>query len=212
MSEIFDADYYLNGVHSGKSNYSDYRWLPDTTLPMADQAKWLLGIRATDLLYEIGAGRGYFVKAMRMRGVEAFGHDISEWAVENCDPSVKGYISNSLDLPEKGWDVIWSKDTFEHIPESELFTLIPRLLHATRRFLFIIVPLSKETGGEYGCPVDEQDATHLIRWTLPDWLEYLQQFSKGFVVSGGYEMPVLKPKCYEYPRSYGFITVRRSAP
>lgn len=208
----FDADYFLNGEAKGLSNYSDFRWLPDLTIPMATQAQWLLGIKPNEIVYEIGAARGYFIKALRMLGIEAWGMDVSEWAVQNCDPAVKEYLCTELSLPEKGWDLVWCKDVLEHIPVDELEALIPRVLKATRRMFFIIVPLALTTGGAYGCPVDEADATHVIRWTLPTWLEFLQKQSKDFVVSGSYEMPVLKPNCYEYPRSYGFIQVRRVRP
>lgn len=207
----YDKDYYENGPASGKSNYASYRWLPDLTLPMADHARWLLDIRPSDVLYEIGAAKGFFLKALRLRGVQAWGYDPSEYAVANCDPAVSEYLSTKLDLPEKGWDVIWSKDVFEHIPEDELNDLVPRLLSATRRLLFIIVPLALQPGGAYGAPMDEMDSTHVIRWTLPCWIEFLQQFSRDFVVSGGYQMPVLKPNCYHYPRAYGFISLRRIA-
>lgn len=211
MSHPYTEDYFMRGPETGLSNYRGYRWLPDLTLPMADQARWLLNIRPNDVVLDYGCSRGYFVKALRQRGVTAWGYDISEWALENCDPAVKEFVSNDLHLPDKGWDVIWSKDVFEHIPESQLEHLVPKMLSACRRQVFLIIPLAIHRGGPYACPVDELDKTHVIRWTLPCWLDFLQKFSRDFVVSGGYEMPVLKQNCYHYPRSYGFITARRIA-
>lgn len=211
MSNPYTEDYYMRGAEVGISNYSNYRWLPDLTLPMADHAKWLLGIRPNDLVLDYGCGPGYFVKALKMRGIEAEGFDISEWAIQNCDPTVKDCVSNTLELPEMGYDVIWSKDVFEHIPEDELRRLVPQMLAATRRMMFIIVPLALSRDGTFGCHVDELDKTHVIRWTLPCWLEFLQGFSSDFVVSGCYQMPVLKPNCFHYPRSYGFLKLRRIA-
>jgi hypothetical protein len=32
-SSYYDADYYLDGLNSGKSNYENYSWMPDLTLP-----------------------------------------------------------------------------------------------------------------------------------------------------------------------------------
>lgn len=209
--QVYDEDYFLRGQQVGKSNYSNYRWLPDLTLPMADHAKWLLGMRPNDLVLDYGCGPGYFVKALRMRGIDAVGFDISDWAIKNCDPAVKDYVSNDLHLPDMGYDLIWSKDCFEHIPADQLEALLPQLLAATRRMMFIIVPLALTTGGVYGCQVDELDSTHQIRWTLPCWLEFFQRFSKDFIVSGSYEHPHLKPNCYHYPRSYGFFKIRRIA-
>jgi SAM-dependent methyltransferase len=182
MSEVYTEDYYMRGPDTGLSNYRDYQWMPDLTLPMADQARWLLGIRSSDVLYDFGAAKGFFVKALRQRGVQAYGYDVSSYAIANCDPAVKEYVSNTLELPEKGWDIIWSKDVFEHLPVGELKVLVPALLKATRRLHFIVVPLAVEVGGAYGCPVDELDSTHVIRWDLPEWLSFLQGFSHlGFL-------------------------------
>lgn len=211
MSNPYTEQYYLNGPASGLSNYVNYRWLPDLTLPMADHAKWLLGMRPNDLVLDYGCGPGYFVKALRMRGIDAVGFDISDWAIKNCDPAVKDHVSNDLHLPEMGYDLIWSKDCFEHIPEDELRELVPKLMAACRRMIFIIVPLALSRDGQYGAPMDEMDSTHVIRWTLPCWLEFLQEFSRDFVVSGSYTMPTLKPNCYHYPKAYGFFKLRRIA-
>lgn len=211
MNHPYTEDYFMRGPESGLSNYRDYQWLPDLTIPMADHAKWLLDIQPADTLLDYGCSRGFFVKALRMRGIQAYGYDISEWAVANRDPAVWDYVSDRLSLPEKGWDIFWSKDCFEHLTELELRELLPRVLRSVRKMLFIIVPLAVERDGEYGCPVDEMDRTHQIRWTLPCWLEFLQEFSRDFVVSASYQMPVLKPNCYLHPRSYGFFKLRRVA-
>ena len=209
----YTADYYLNGVASGLSNYENYQWLPDKTGPMAWQLRWLLGIKGGEVVLDYGCARGYLVRALRkMANVDAYGYDISEWAIANCDPDMKEFVSNELQTGDMIWDHVIAKDVLEHVPLDTLDKLIPKLLPSIRKQLFIIVPLTDRTDGPYLCPVDEMDSTHGLRWTLPDWLEYLQKFDKRFVVTGGYEAPVIKPNCYEFPRSYGFITVRRLLP
>lgn len=211
MNSPYTEQYYMDGPRHKLSNYRDYQWLPDLTLPMADQVRWLLEIKANETFYEIGCARGYLCKALRMRGVDAHGYDISEWAIQNCDPAVKDYVSTVPNLPDHGWSVTWAKDVLEHCSEETLLELIPKVLSATRRLFYIIVPLALERGSVYGCPVDEEDSTHQIRWTLPCWLEFLQGFSSDFMVSGGYQANGLKPNCMHYPRSYGFISMRRIA-
>lgn len=208
----YTEDYYLNGPASGLSNYENYHWMPDKTLPMASRLKYSLGIKDSDFVLDYGCARGYLVKALRMQGIQACGYDLSEWAIENCDPAVKGHVSTTLNTSPLCWDYIIAKDVFEHIPLDVLTDTIAKLLRATRKELFIIVPLTTYRDGAYGCPVDEQDSTHVIRWTLTCWIQYLQRFDKNFVVTGGYEHPVLKPNCYEFPCSYGFFHVKRINP
>ncbi len=204
----YTEDYYLRGPESGLSNYQDYRWLPDKTIPMAWQLRWLLGIKGGEVVLDYGCARGYLVKSLRAANVDAYGYDISEWAIANCDPEMKPFVSNELQTGDMIWDHIIAKDVLEHIEELVLDKLIPQLLQSTRKQLFIIVPLTDDQG-RYLCLVDEMDSTHVIRWTLPDWLTYLQKFDQRFVVTGGYQAPVIKPNCYEYDKSYGFFTLRR---
>lgn len=204
---VFDEEYFMRGAESGKSNFSNYHWLPDTTISTATHLKRYLGLKEGDSLLDVGAARGFYVKAMRMLGISAWGYDVSEWAVENCDPDVRSYMSNHLN--GSNYDVVFSKDTFEHIPETELRTLVTRLLLFTKRRMFVIVPLSSATGGAYIHPKEEKDKTHVNRWTLPDWLLFFQECSSSFTVSGSYLFPGLKPGAYEVSEGYGFFTIDR---
>lgn len=212
-SEKYDEEYFMNGLVSGRSNYFSYSWQPDLTMPMVNHAKRYLGIHHGDSLLDWGAARGYFVKGMRMIGVQAHGYDISTWAVENCDPQVKVYIHNTLSFLPKdirdGYDFLWSKDVLEHIPLDELCMVLPRLLSITRKKSLFIVPLSAEKDGEYINPLDQKDETHIHRWTMKDWLVFLQKMSSDFVVSGSYRVPLLKASSELYPCSAAFITLSR---
>ncbi len=46
--EFYDRDYYERGLASGKSNYDNYRWIPELTFPMAMTIIDVLGIRRGD--------------------------------------------------------------------------------------------------------------------------------------------------------------------
>ena len=73
---FYDSAYYLAGLASGKSNYVDYSWKPDLTLPMADWLKRILRIKDGDTLLDFGCARGYLVKALRTQGIQAHGYDL----------------------------------------------------------------------------------------------------------------------------------------
>jgi hypothetical protein len=202
----YDEDYYLRGVETGKSNYTDYKWKPDATLSWAHHFRRLLSIKEGQRVLDFGASRGFYVKALRMLGIESFGYDISDWAVENCDPAVREFMSNHLH-PNK-YDLIYSKDVMEHIPKEELSKLVKRLLSYTDR-MFVIVPLAKTKGGEYVHEKEEKDPTHVNRWTLPDWLCFFESCSPSFVVNGSYRYPGLKPGNNEVECGYGFFLMNR---
>ena len=160
-SSYYDADYYLDGLNSGKSNYENYSWMPDLTLPMADHLKRALQLKDGDTVLDVGCARGYLVKALRMRGVNAFGYDTSEWAVANCDEGVKGYVSNTL--PGDRYDHVVMKDVAEHIHPDDLHHLLSTLLVSTRKSMLLIVPLSAQINGLYLRPEDNADSSHIIR-------------------------------------------------
>jgi len=206
VTNKFTEDYYLRGPETGLSNYTDYRWMPDATLSWAHHLRRSLGIKEGQRVLEMGAARGFYVRALRMLGVEAYGYDISEWAVQNCDPEVKPYMSNRLNGAR--YDFIYAKDCFEHIQPDDLKHLVRHLLQCTDK-MFVIVPLAGETGKNYVHPKEENDSTHINRWTLHDWLMFFESCSTSFIVNGSYRFPGLKPGCYEVENGYGFFTLNR---
>lgn len=209
MDSPYDADYYLNGASTGRSNYTDYRWLPELTLPMARLVMMLMGIQKGDRLLDFGAARGYFVKAMRKHGVEAWGVDVSQWAVDNCDPAVKEYMSTKLTVRPRYFDYIWCKDVLEHIEVDELCMILSDLSDSVMRGMFFIVPLAESKGGKFICPHDEQDPTHVNRYTMEEWLTIISNHCPGFSVFASYHVPVLKKVSEMYPRSTAFIHAKR---
>lgn len=206
--EKFDEDYFLRGPDCHKSNFADYRWLPDQTISWAQHFRRYMGLKEGDTVLDCGAARGYYVKALRRLGIDAYGYDVSQWAVANCDPAMVPFMSNHLDS-HRHYDVVFSKDTMEHVPPDALAPLLGRLLACAKRRLFLIVPLAEFAGGPYIHPKEEKDSTHVNRWTLHDWITFVQDRSTSFVVTGGYQYPGLKPGAYEVANGYGFITAER---
>lgn len=208
-SAQFDADYYLRGVETGKSSYTGYSWKPDLTLPFARSLQWYLNLKRDDVILEIGAARGYLIKALRMHGLNARGMDISEWAVENCDPSVKEHMSTELITGPMIYDWVILKDVAEHIALEDLKDLLPKLGESARKGLFFVVPLTGYYGGSYVRPEDEADPTHKIRFTLPDWLVLFHKTLPDFNANGSYDIKGIKPASSQVAQSCGFFTLTR---
>src|SRR6266850_2392896 len=112
----YDADYFMRGKQTGKSLYEDYHWMPQLTTRMVRVIVEHLGITSGDKILDFGCARGYLVKAFRLMGYCSWGLDISQWAIENCDPDVKGWVGligdeSKRDAP----DWIIAKDVLEHV-------------------------------------------------------------------------------------------------
>lgn len=201
----FDADYFLHGRTSGKSLYEDYRWLEHLTVPMVERMIAHLGIARGDVILDYGCARGYVVKAFRMLGYEAFGIDVSEWAIENADPEAKPYcvLANGTKLGGADWVI--AKDVLEHV--HYVGGTIDDLLDAASKGVFAVVPLSKFDGTPYVVPDYEKDVTHCQRCTLLTWAGMFAR--PGWRVEMSYRVPGVKDNYARYERGNGFITCRR---
>lgn len=215
ITEIaFDEDYFMRGQEKGVSNYTNYSWMPEVTLKLADAIRGHLGIKKSENVLDFGCAKGFLVRAFRERGIEAYGCDISEWAVENCDPMVKNYVMTPDKLESiletiKDFNWIIAKDVLEHVPLTALESTVKSLLKIATTGMFIVVPLTSKDGGEFICPRDNQDATHAVRWTLATWLKFLRKMDQSFIYHGSFHIPGIKQASEPYEASCGFITAKR---
>lgn len=203
----FTEDYYMRGPQTGLSNYVNYSWVPELTRPFAAHLKAHWGCKPGETFLDFGCARGYVVRAMRELGLAGFGVDISDWAVENCDPVVSPFIRKIPQYPH--FDYILAKDVLEHVPSAELATTIGELVGMTREALMIIVPLVRKPGDDYIRLEDRSDSTHVTRWTLEQWMLAVctHAFGCGKIVRGSWSIPGLKPAAEQVFRSCGFIEV-----
>lgn len=203
---FFDADYYLNGPKTGKSNYENYRWMPELTGELAETLMSSFGLDEGSDFLDYGCARGYLVRALRERGVRADGFDTSEWAISNCDPNVRKNVFNSFEHLGPWYDFALAKDVFEHVPWATLEQVIPDLMVKCGRLL-IVVPVTYTEEGEFLYPADNQDASHINRHTSTGWLTRLSAiWPRTFVCFAGHHATgIIKPASRTHPGSTAFF-------
>ncbi len=82
------------------------------------------GMRALD----VGCGKGFLVKDLMLEspGLEAFGLDISLYALMHCDPDVVGRLhlgtADELPFPDDSFDCVLSLDTIHNLPRPRAVT------------------------------------------------------------------------------------------
>ena len=171
--ETFGKDYFENGVSTRVSGYTNYHWRPEYVLPLANWIKMKFGEDRTYLDY--GCAKGFLVKALHMLNCEAYGYDVSEYAIANCEPEVKEYCtSDPIKFPQH-CDVFIMKDVLEHIPEDELFLHLEIAREAG--YVIAIIPLGDNN--QFRIREYELDVTHV---TKKDEVWWVNKFNEAGLV------------------------------
>jgi cyclopropane fatty-acyl-phospholipid synthase-like methyltransferase len=203
MTEIYNKDYFENGIQAGVSGYENYRWLPERIYREIRAVIHLLGIEPDQSVLDFGCAKGYWVRGFREYGVKALGYDISEYAISQADSKVKEFVS--LNMPTRKFDFIVSRNTLEHIDEPDLRKLLTMFTKLTDT-LFFTVPLVDPRTKDYVMQVP--DVTHKIRWTSAQWQYCAEQCGWSEVTSYP-AVEGLHDNFKNYPRAMGFYVAKK---
>ena len=205
MMEKYDEDYYIRGIETHKSLYSQYRWMPELTIPLAYRLSRGLEIHDEDTILDFGCAMGYLVKAFRLLGFHSYGYDISEYALENVPVDVQEFIYHGEAWTNKRWNWIICKDVLEHIPYNQINIVIKQLRSCSEN-IFVVVPISDD-GMTYNEPAYELDVTHIIRENIAWWKNTFESHLIQ-VKEYGYGMPGIKENWKKHKHSNGFFKLK----
>jgi SAM-dependent methyltransferase len=92
---------------------------------------------------DAGCAMGLLVEALRDRGVEAYGIDISEYAISQVREDVKPFcrVGSITDPLKETYDLIVSIEVLEHLPTEDAIEAIRNLCSATSDFVFSSTPV-----------------------------------------------------------------------
>jgi SAM-dependent methyltransferase len=158
-AEIFDAFYFARGC--GRPYQRDDEWLQ------------FFGAVAGRIVSDIGPGSvldagcamGFLVEKLRDRGVEAFGVDISEYAIAQAHPDIRPYCwvgSVAAPLPRR-YDLIVTIEVLEHIPQDEAERALANFCQYTDDILFSSTPLDYKEASHVNVHSPEYWATLFAR-------------------------------------------------
>ena len=155
-SELFNAYYYAHDC--GEPYLRNDVWLRRFD---AFAERICLDIQPVSVL-DAGCALGLLVEVLRNRGVEAWGIDISEFAIQNVYPQIREYcqvgsITEPFPLPR--YDLIVSIEVLEHLPKEEADQAIANLCQHSDDVLFS------------STPYDYQEATHFNVQPSEYWVE-----------------------------------------
>ena len=161
----FTKDYYEDGIRKHISGYENYKWMPTRSIPEALDIQEYFDFNTC---VDYGCAKGFLVHALRIIGCDAYGEDISEYAVNNCHPEVEEYIS----LPnEKKYDLLICKDVLEHIEVKDIPGVLENFKDKSHQFFFTI-PLGDKD--RFRIREYEVDITHVTKKDEEWWINMFE--------------------------------------
>jgi SAM-dependent methyltransferase len=130
---------YFRDYWGGGGPYErNERWLEF----FADVADGIVRELRPSSVLDAGCAMGFLVESLGERGVEAWGVDVSEYAIAQADASVRERCSvASLTAPiERRYDLITCIEVLEHVPPAETDRAVANLCGATDRLLLSTTP------------------------------------------------------------------------
>ena len=128
-AKLYNKEYY-SGYSSGEGYENNKLWV----YIFDNIAEKIINNFHPKTVLDMGCAFGYLVEALRKKGVEAYGIDISEYAINNAEESIKPYVKNMSALDElpddfpKHFDLVVSIEMIEHLYEEDGLKVIDKMV------------------------------------------------------------------------------------
>jgi GT2 family glycosyltransferase/SAM-dependent methyltransferase len=161
-SAQYDQEYYKHhcGTEYDRSNPLGGRFFGK----IADQ---LIQNLTPKRVLDVGCGKGFLVEALRDRGVEAYGIDVSECAIGEVQPDIRPYcsVAAATDPIQQDFDLITCIEVVERLSEEDGRKAIANICARARAVLFA------------STPDDFAEPTHLNARPMIHWLRLFREYS-----------------------------------
>jgi SAM-dependent methyltransferase len=197
-ARLFDAYYFQHGC--GQPYHRTPAWL-SAFAGLADRIVRDLQPRTA---LDAGCAMGFLVEALRDRGVQAYGVDVSKYALQQVRDDIRPYCwSGSIaePLPQR-YDLITCIEVLEHMSQAESERAIANLCQATDDILFSSTPFDYQEATHFNVQPPEYwayhfalqgfvrdvdfDASFITQWavrfrrTIEPWPRIVQDFERRF--------------------------------
>jgi SAM-dependent methyltransferase len=181
-ADLYDAYYYAHGC--GNPYQRDDTWLNF----FAGIAGRLVDDIGPTSVLDAGCAMGFLVEKLRERGVEAFGIDISEYAIQNVYPDIQDYcwVGSVLESFPQRYDLIVSIEVLEHLPPEEAQPAISNLCAHSDDVIFSATP------------TDFTEPTHLNVQPPEHWAKLFAR--QGFYRDMDFEASFITPWAARFRR------------
>jgi SAM-dependent methyltransferase len=143
---LYDENYFAH--HLGEPYRPDHPGWQATFDRIAEKIAAELAPRS---VLDAGCGVGFLVRALRRRGIEAYGLDISEYAIRQVPAEIAAscWVGSVTDALPRDYDLIVCIEVLEHLSPTEAEDAVENLAAHTDSLLFS------------STPTDYREPTHL---------------------------------------------------
>lgn len=141
ISKQYGHMYFDGPREYGYGGYRyDGRWVP-----VAKDIINYYKLKPGDRVLEIGCAKGFLVKDIInvCPGIEAFGLDISEYALMHCEPEVAGRLhlgsADRLPFPDKSFDCVLALNVLHNLNRERLIIALQEIQRVSKGKAFIQV-------------------------------------------------------------------------
>jgi GT2 family glycosyltransferase len=135
-SDLFDAYYFAHSC--GRPYQRNEHWLGF----FGTIAEKIVNEVQPQSVMDVGCAMGFLVEALRERNVEAFGIDISEFAIGEIGPEIKPFcwVASVLDPFPRDYDLMVCIEVLEHLKPEEADRAVSNLCKYSTQVLFSSTP------------------------------------------------------------------------
>jgi SAM-dependent methyltransferase len=170
LSQIYDRDYFENGIATKKSNYTNYSWARLGSY-FQKTAKHIVDKFAPTSSLDVGCAKGFLVKALNELKVNTYGIDPSEYALAEAHPDIIERLAHgmaqSLSIDDKAFDVVTCFDVLEHIPEKDVPQVLQEMFRVSKQWVILRVVTMKIS--------DDADTSHATIHDKDWWIEKIME-------------------------------------
>ena len=118
ISRQYGVEYFDGPREYGYGGYSyDGRWVPVATDIIEH-----FGLNPGDRVLDVGCAKGFLVKDLVDQGMDAFGIDVSDYALMNCMPEVVGRLhlgsADNLPFPSGSFGAVVAINSIHNLPRD----------------------------------------------------------------------------------------------
>jgi SAM-dependent methyltransferase len=159
LAKKWDFDYWDG---DRRINYGGYRYMPGRWSKVAQAMADHYGIKPGDKILDVGSGKGFLLYdfTLVVPGVEVYGIDVSQYAIDNSKEEIRDRLQNApaskLPFPDGHFDFVYSINTLHNLHCYDLDNALREMQRVGKKNRYICVESYRT----------EEEKVNLLYWQV----------------------------------------------